>query len=114
MSMQDDIQSLEAYYFGKYVNEELLEDAYIDSSTWRGFSSKFKTKDYASHVLLYAYEHITLDLEAFLDKHEVFTREEFDVQHHQQVENLRVYLNIQPNNDSVAPRRQRRVLWPRV
>jgi hypothetical protein len=102
MSLADEITKLEKYYFDKHVTEELLEQPYIASNTWRGFSSTFKTKDAASHALLYSYDHITLDLEAFLDANAAFDRDAFDACHHKQVEDLRIHLNIQPNGDRVT------------
>ena len=102
MDLPEEIVAMETYYFGKYLDDDMKGEPYIDSDTWRGFSSKFKTKDLASHSLLCAYEHIILDLESFLDDRTEFTREEFDAQHHRQIESLRIHLNIQSNGDQVA------------
>ena len=101
MSLADQLNQLERYFFFQRDIGEASGRGYIASNTWRGFRSEPKTARAISTSLTSAFDFLTPPFDSFIQDHGDLSRSTFDAFHAQQVDDLYAYLQT-PRSGAVV------------
>jgi hypothetical protein len=102
--LEEYIHGLEGFYFNRHIVPDTLAKPFLDPNTIRGYQAIPNTPGVIKERITFAFDYIVAGLEEKLDKTHDLNRVHFDEFHRQQVNDLRIYLNMRTDGAQLHPR----------